>query len=316
MSELLFDYRREDLYLSHCAHVLGPLRHTLEELAQRDLLASSVEALEKLGYRYNRSVEPGTDLITFVAPLIHSLLERCKQPSAFVVHHSYAANTLEAIAAGNRELLARARYFPAALLRRLELDHVPYWGSYTSGCTGLMSLVTLAAGIMRAVSTDRVLCLTADLKPSDTTYDGVREKLLTSDAASGFVVSREPQGYKVMGVAQYSSSREIIPWLEVVKRAVQMTQQLCKLTGVTSNGAAMICHYPNMFVEAWQLVSHFLKVPKENAIINGMAERAHCLSSDATISLETYEGSERGQLHAVYSFGSGLHLAIALLKQT
>ena len=118
-----------------------------------------------------------------------------------------------------------------------------------------------------------------------------------------------------MGVAQYSSSREIIPWLEVMKRAVQLTQELYKLTGVSLNGAAMACHYPNMFVEGWQLVGHFLKVPKKNPIFNGMAERAHCLSSDATISLETYKGSERGQLHTVYSFGSGLHLAIALLKQ-
>ncbi len=313
MSELLFDFSREDVYVSSCAHVLGPLRQTLEELAHQGLLASSVESLQKLGYHYNRAAEPGTELMAFVAPLIQSLLDECKNPSAFVVHHSYAASTSDAIPTDNKELLARARYFPASLLRRFEIDHVPYWGSYTSGCTGLMSLITLAAGILRAANTEKVLCLTADLKPCDTTYDGVREKLLTSDAASGFLVGREPQGYQVLGVAQYSSSREIIPWLEVVKRAVQMTQELCKLTGVPSNGGAMVCHYPNMFVEAWQLVSHFLKVPKENAIIDGMAERAHCLSSDAVISLETYNGSE--QIHAVYSFGSGLHLAIALLRK-
>ncbi len=316
MSELFFDFSREDLYLSSCGHVLGALTQTLEELSRKGLLASSVESMRQLGYRCNRTVEPGGDLIAFVAPLIRSLLEKCGSPSAFVVHHSYAVNTSEAITPGDRELLSRARYFPAALLRRFELDHVPYWGSYTSGCTGLMSLITLSAAILRAAGSDKVLCLTADLKPPDTTYDGVREKLLTSDAASGFFVGREPQGYQVMGVAHYSSSREIIPWLEVVKRAVQMTQRLCKLVGVESNGATMVCHYPNMFVEAWQLVSHFLKVPKENAIIAEMAERAHCLSSDATISLEIYKGSERGRVHAVYSFGSGLHLAIAILRQT
>jgi len=315
VSELLFDFSRDDRYVSSCVHVLGPLRQTLEELARKGLLASSVESLQKLGYRYNRSVDPGSDLIAFVAPLIQSLLEDCKNPSAFVVHHSYAVNTSEAIPAGDRELLSRARYFPASLLRRFELDHVPYWGSYASGCAGFMSLITLAVAILRAANTERILCLTADIKPPDTTYDGVREKLLTSDVASGFLVGRQPQGYQVMGVAQYSSSREIIPWLEVMKRAVQMTQELYKLTGVPLNGAAMVCHYPNMFVEGWRLVGHFLKVPKKNQIFNGMAERAHCLSSDATISLETYKGSERGQLHTIYSFGSGLHLAIALLKQ-
>jgi len=166
-----------------------------------------------------------------------------------------------------------------------------------------MCLITLAVAILRAANTEKILCLTADIKPPDTTYDGVREKLLTSDVASGFLVGRQPQGYQVMGVAQYSSSREIIPWLDVMKRAVQMTQELYKLTGLPLNGAAMVCHYPNMFVEGWRLVGHFLKVPKKNQIFNGMAERAHCLSSDATISLETYKGSERGQLHTIYSFG-------------
>jgi hypothetical protein len=315
VSEVLFDFSRERLYITSCAHVLGPLRQTLEELAGKGLLASSVESLQKLGYYYNRSVAPGSDLMTLVTPLMRSLLDKCNNPSALVVHHSYAINTSDPIAAGDARLLSRARYFPASLLRYFELDHVPYWGSYATGCTGFMSLITLAGGILRAANTERVLCVTADMKPPDTTYDGVREKLLTSDAASGFVIGREAQGYQVLGLAQYSSSREIIPWLEVVKRAVQMTQQLCKLIGVPLNGTAMVCHYPNMFVEGWQLVGHFLKVPKENRIIDGMAERAHCLSSDATISLETYKGSERGQLHTVYSFGSGLHLAIAILRQ-
>ncbi len=93
MSELLFDFTRDGVYLSDCTHVLGPLRRTLEELAHKGLLASSVESLQKLGYHYNRAAEPGTELMAFVAPLIQSLLDECKNPSAFVVHHSYAAST-------------------------------------------------------------------------------------------------------------------------------------------------------------------------------------------------------------------------------
>jgi hypothetical protein len=201
------------------------------------------------------------------------LLEKRNSPSALVVHHSYAINTSDAIAAGDRRLLSRARYFPASLLRHFELDHVPYWTSYGSGCTGFMSLIILAAAILRAATTENVLCITADVKPPDTTYDGLDEKLLTSDAASGFIIGREPKGYRVLGVAQYSSSREIIPWLEVVKRAVQMTQRLCGLLGIACSGPSMVCHFPNMFIEGWQLVGHF-------------------------------------------SFGSGLHLAVAILQQS
>jgi len=157
--------------------------------------------------------------------------------------------------------------------------------------------------------------LTADLKPPDTPFDSTRERLLTSDVASGFVVSRERRGYQVIGVGQYSSSRKLIPLVEVVKRAVQMTRRLCGMIDTPWNQSDMLCHFPNMFVEAWQMVSHFLKVAKNNQIFDSMAERAHCLSSDAIIPLEKFMGKSPGRVHAVYSFGSGLHLAIAVLRE-
>jgi hypothetical protein len=100
VSELLFDFSRERLYVTGCAHALGPLCQTLQELACKGLLASPVKSLHGLGYRYNRSAEPGGDFITLVAPLMRSLLEKRNNPSALVVHHSYAINVSDAIAAG------------------------------------------------------------------------------------------------------------------------------------------------------------------------------------------------------------------------
>lgn len=315
MSELLFDFSGQDLYVSASAHTLGPISNTLEELAQKQLLASPMDSLREVGYRSNRSADPDSNVLDFTSGLFRELIEKSQNPSALVVHHSYSANTSDAIAPENRELLARASYFPASLLRRFELDHIPYWGSYSSGCTGFMSLLTLASAIFRAASVESVICLTADLKPAGSTFDSVRERLLTSDAASGFVASRDRKGYQVLGVGQYSSSRQLIPLVEVVKRAVQMTRQLCDLAKISCDGNAMLCHYPNMFVEAWRMVSHFMKVPEENHIVDGLAERAHCLSSDAIISIEKFSGTGPGRMHAVYSFGSGLHLAVAILKE-
>lgn len=315
MSELLFDFIKDEFYVTSSAHALGRVSSTLEELASNGLLASSVESLQEAGYRCNRSAEPATDVLSLAAEVFSELQQNSGVPHALLIHHSYAANTSEAVACDSQELLARARYFPASLLRHFQLDHIPYWGSYTSGCTGFMSLLTLAAGVLRAASVDNALCLTADLKPSHSTYDSARERLLTSDVASGFIASRVPEGYQVLGVAQYSSSRTVIPLVEVVKRAVQMTQQLAALVNVKLDPTSMLCHYPNMFVEAWQMVSHFLRVPKENQILDEMAERAHCLSSDAIIPLKRFRGTAPGRVHAVYSFGSGLHLAVALLRE-
>jgi hypothetical protein len=315
VDELLFDFSRDEFYISGFAHALGPVKRTLEQLAGEQLLASSVESLEAVGYRHNRSAGANMAVLDLASDVFRPLLEKCGQLNAFIVHHSYPVNTSETGGYENHDLISRASYFPASLLRHFELDHIPYWGSYMSGCTGFMSLLVLASGVLKAQSLDKVICLTADLKPPDVTYDSVRERLLTSDAASGFIASRSRQGFQVMGVGQYSSSRKLIPLVEVVKRAVQMTRRLCDMTGIAQNGSSMLCHYPNMFLEGWQLVSHFLRVPKENQIIDGMAERAHCLSSDAIIPLESLMGTAPGRIHAVYSFGSGLHLAVAILKE-
>lgn len=314
MSELLFNFSDENIYVSSSAHTLGSGQRTLDELHELGLLVSPIEWLQEAGYRCNRCAGAHTDLLGFTSGLFRKLLDKCGQPDALIVHHSYAENTSIAPPIDSRELLARANYFPVNLLRHFEMDDVPYWGSYASGCTGFMSLLTLAAGALRGRGVDEVICLTTDLKPNDATYDSFRERLLTSDAASGFVAGRGKGGYQVMGVGQYSSSRSLIPLVEVVKRSVVMTKALLETAGIRPDGAGMLCHYPNMYVQAWQMVSHFLKVPAENQLMDEMAERAHCLSSDAIIPLEKVKGTP-GRIHAVYSFGSGLHLAVAILKE-
>jgi hypothetical protein len=314
MSELLFDFSFEDIYLSVSAYALGPIRRTLAELQELNLLVSPTESLEKAGYRLNRCVDGQPDLVSFSSQVFAELLKRCPEPDALLVHHSYAENTSVTPPPGNRELLARANYFPVNLLRKFELDHIPYFGSYSSGCTGFMSLLMLAAGVLRGKAVRNVICLTADLKPREVTYDSMRERLLTSDAVSGFVAGRKPAGYKLIGIGQYSSSRSLIPLVEVVKRSVVMTKSLLETAGIQHNPETMLCHYPNMFVEGWQMVSHFLRTPPENQLIDEMPERAHCLSSDAIIPLEKVRGRS-GRIHAVYSFGSGLHLAVAILRE-
>jgi 3-oxoacyl-[acyl-carrier-protein] synthase III len=313
MSELLFDFSADGIYVSDSAFTLGPIRRTLAELRELALLVSPVQSLEKVGYRSNRCAAAERTLLDFTAEVFRKLLLACPQPDALIVHHSYAENTSIAPKADSRELLASANYFPVNLLRRFEIDNVPYFGSYSSGCTGFMSLLTMAAGILRGRAVEKVICLTADLKPRNATYDSLRERLLTSDAAAGFVAGHEKRGFQVMGVGQYSSSRSLIPLVEVVKRSVMMTKSLLEGAGIAQNGA-MLCHYPNMFIEGWKMVSHFLRVPAENQLVDEMEERAHCLSSDSIIPLEKLKKTP-GRIHAIYSFGSGLHLAVAILRE-
>lgn len=314
MSDLLFNFEREEIYISNAAFTLGSKSRTLNDLQELGLLASPIELLEEAGYQRNRCVEPKTTLLDFASEAFAQLLATCPEPDALIVHHSYAESTSIAPEAESRELLARANYFPVNLLRRFEMDHVPYCGSYSSGCTGFMSLLTMAAAVLRGKSVERIICLTGDLKPQNVTYDSTRERLLTSDAASGFIAGREKGRYQVLGVGQYSSSRTLIPMVEVVKRSVVMTKTLFEMTGVSENSAKVLCHYPNMFTEGWKMVSHFLRIPTTNQIIDEMADRAHCLSSDSIIPLQKVKEIP-DRIHVIYGFGSGLHLAVALLRE-
>jgi hypothetical protein len=314
MSELLFDFSRDNIYLSATACTLGSHSRSLEELQKLGLLVSPIESLRKAGYECNRCADPAMTLLDFTSEVFSKLLTQSEKPDALLVHHSYAENTSMTPPAGSRELLAHADYFPVNLLRRFEMDDIPYSGSYSSGCTGFMSLLMMAAGILRAEGVGNVIGLTADLKPGAATYDSMRERLLTSDAAAGFIAGRAKGGYQVMAVGQYSSSRPLIPLVEVVKRSVVMTKSLLTQVGLSCESGEIVCHYPNMFIEGWRMVSHFLRVPEENQLIDEMAERAHCLSSDSIIPLAKVRGKP-GRIHVIYSFGSGLHLAIAILRE-
>jgi hypothetical protein len=41
------------------------------------------------------------------------------------------------------DIASRTRYFPGELVRKLKLDHLPYFCLFASGCTGFISLLVL-----------------------------------------------------------------------------------------------------------------------------------------------------------------------------
>ena len=49
MNDLLFDFSRDDFYVSALAHSVGSVRRTIDELACDGLLAGSEETLRQVG---------------------------------------------------------------------------------------------------------------------------------------------------------------------------------------------------------------------------------------------------------------------------
>jgi len=240
-------YLETEIYLWGLCHELGKVRHDLVELKRDGLICNEVEALAAQGYKENFSIGPGESLQSLAAGPFGRLLENCQNPRALVFHHSYPESAW--LPAENPEagFMSRVHYFPPALMHQFKLDHVPYLVSFGSGCTGLLSMLMTAAGLCQKTSANPVVCLTADVKPPGTTYDALREKILTSDCGSGFLVGQEKRGYRLLGISYYSTTRQIVPLVEIVKRAVQMIRELAKEAGIDLPNSEIVIHYPNIF---------------------------------------------------------------------
>jgi hypothetical protein len=275
-----------------------------------------VADLAKLGYECNFGIAPDESLLSLASGPFQSLLKQCPKPQAAVFHHSYAASaSLPIIDAKNVGFMSHAQYFPAALLRTLDLDHIPYLASFSTGCVGFFTLILTAAGLCVFSRPDPVICMTADIKPAGTTYDTQREKILSSDCCSGFLIGYDQGGYQVLGISYYSTERSVLSLVEVVKRAVQMLQDLTHALMIDYSKNDIVFHFPNIFPGAWQMVIDRLLFANNRPALDDLAKRAHCLSSDPIITLAKWHRGQTGRLHFVVNFGSGLHLAVGIFKE-
>jgi len=312
---MTFLYPDSGIHLWGFSHELGAVRRSLAELERDNLICNKAGDLAAQGYKQNCAIGPDDSLQSLAAGSFGRLLRQCPAPRALVFHHSFPESACLPPDSPERDFISRARYFPPALMRQFKLDPLPYLVSFGSGCAGLLSMLMTAAGLCQNSSGAPVLCLTADVKPPGTTYDAAREKLLMSDCSSGFLAGTENRGYRLLGISFYSTARQFVPLVEIVKMTVQMIRDLAKAAAVDLPSREIVLHYPNAFPAAWDMVSRYLQTPRERHVVDGLADRAHCLSSDSMISLGKWHGGGAGRVHIVVNFGSGVHLGACLLSE-
>jgi len=295
---------------------LGAKRRNLNELKQEQLICNEVDDLARLGYEHNYGAAPDEDLFTLSKAPFSSLLAKAEKPQALVCHHSYGQNaSLRPGPAAEPGFMPYAQYFPAELMRSVNADDIPFLGSFATGCTGFISLIMTAGGLSAFSSGAPVICMTADVKPDGSTYDAMRERILTTDCCSGFLMGKERCGYQVLGISFYSTKRPRILLIDIVKRTVNLIRDLAKALEIDLVQNEAVLHFPNAFPDAWEMVTNYLKIPGEPRPLDGLAERAHCLSSDPVITLSKTHRGTAGRLHIVANFGTGLHLGVCFLRE-
>jgi 3-oxoacyl-[acyl-carrier-protein] synthase III len=213
------------------------------------------------------------------------------------------------------DIALRNRYFPAEVMRELQVDHVPYFCSFASGCAGFISVLIAAAALFSNSNERPAICVMADSMPPGVPYDMVRERILGSDNSSAFLVRRESSAYQLLGINYYSTTRTAVPFVEIVKQTVEMIQGLATELGLDLAGSDVAIHYPNIFPDTWKMVTRYLRIPHVEHVMDEMAERAHCGATDSVISLTKLHRGQRGRIHIVVNYGVGLHLGVCILEE-
>ena len=308
-------YRETPLFISALNYQLPNLRRDLEQLQAKDLLAGSTDVLREVGYQFSYGLAPDETLLSLTAGPFSAALSSTAKPAAAAFQHCYAESAVLPWNQGERDVGARNRYFGGALLRELGIAELPYFCSFASGCAGFVFLCVSAAGILSSTAEGDVICAMADSMPDGVTYDLSRERILGSAQSSAFAVGRTARGYQLLGSAIYSSTRSLLPLLELVKRTVAIIVGLADELGLTLGREDVLIHYPNMFPEAWKMVTRYLRLSDEQHIQQGMAERAHCFGGDSVVTLAHLHGRKEGRLHFVVNYGLGLHLGVCALRE-
>ncbi len=309
-------YRDQPIFLSEFEHQLGRVHRNLAQLKEENVLLSDVETLRAVGYWKNFGMGEDETLASLAKGPASRVMERAGAPDALVFQHCNAESAVLAYPPAERNIALRNRYFAAELMREVHLDHLPYFCSFASGCAGFMSMLTTAGGILTPASqNERLLCVMADYAPPGVPFDMIEERILGSDQTSAFLLTNEKRAYRLLGLNYYSTVRTKVPFVEIVKRSVQMIHELAQALGIDLAAAETAIHYPNIFPDTWRMVSRYLRLPKLESIIDDMEERAHCGATDSVISLGKHFRGSAGRIHLLINYGVGLHLGICVLEE-
>ena len=313
---MILCFKEKQIFVHSFQYQLGKTRRDLAQLEAEKLLIGPAENLAAIGYRHNFGIDKNESLLSLSTATVSRVLKLAINPTSFVFQHSIAESTVAAYDPAEKNLALRMRYFPAEVMRYLHVDHLPYFCMFASGCSGFTYVVGAAAGILAASSDERpTLCVMADCNPAGVPYDMAEERILGSDHASAFLISRKQCGYRLLGVSYYSTTRQKVPFLEIVKRTVDIIKELGRRLEIDLMGDDLVIHYPNIFPETWKMVTRYLGNSRIEQVIDGISERAHCGSSDSVISLSKYHQGREGRIHIAVNYGVGLHLAVCVLEE-
>ncbi len=313
-----------DVYLHDLTFALGRIESTVEVACDEGRTFSSAKLLRGAGFdRHWRCDDDESVLglaLRAVAPI-----RGCTEGADAIV---WATCIPENASVGSRQEFHESRdvkplmdYPVSRLQSALGLSGAIAIGLGQQACTSMLGSLRIARGLL-ATEPDfqRVLCVTSDRFPKGAVYEQAFS--LISDGAAGCVVSRQPQGFKLLachqitnGAAVQASDEETASvYFNYTHRLVQET---VARAGLELKDVDWVVPQ-NMNKKAWQILARLLGLSLERVYTRPLPEIAHCISGDNIINLKDLDDSGRiepGQRLLCVMAGYGLNWQAALLEK-
>ncbi len=305
-----------------------PIRYSIKELYDRDLLLSEPEAMEELGFEHCVMWDkPACDIASeLVNKLLDSagiapedvdlLINSTAVTESSLVPPNYSAPTTHE----NRHL-QQFMHTSAKIQDDLDLVNAKTMGLSEISCSSLMTAIWTAKALMTAEGTDIAVCINVDKFP-----DGYKREVVynvVSDSACAVIVKRGETKNKIInyhsmtrGYYWDSDRRQnemIASYFTTGSRIVQRTLQKA---GMTLDNVDMLIPH-NVSLRSWQILSELIGYPIEKVYTGNIAEFAHSIAADNFINLKDVQEKgllSPGEITMLYTFGLGAHWGCMLLE--
>lgn len=311
------------VYVSHLASALGSATQTVEQAEAAGQLVSEAKALRDAGFESHHVCTDGENSYHLAARAFAQSDIRPATIDTIIYSTCLPSNgNIRDLADFNASAdVKHLMHFPASELQsEFGIKNAFVIGLNQQACTGMLGALRLGRNMLRGEEgLKNILCITADRFPQTAKYE--QSYNLISDGAAACLLSREPQGFRLIDVHHITNGAMVdASDDETVGSYFNYTcclvQESLERAGMTMSDIRWVVPQ-NTNRKAWQILSRLLGLEPSQAYFPSMATTGHVISADNIINLAALADSGElrpGDRILTFMAGYGSNWQCALLE--
>jgi 3-oxoacyl-[acyl-carrier-protein] synthase-3 len=312
------------VYVNHLSYALGADCNTVEEAEKQGRLLSGAQRLREVGFERHHVSPPNENAYHLALRAVEPIRNHLAGTGAIIYSTCIPGNGN----IGRTECFTKTRDvkylmdFPVSHLQAdLGLPEATAFGLNQQACTALLGSMRLAGMLLREEpEMEQVLCVTADRFPEGAIYEQAYN--LISDGAAACVVSRKPQGFRLLSchaltngaMAQADDDQTVGSYFNYTHRLIT---EAVRKAGLALADVQWIVSQ-NMNRKAWQILSRLLDVSMDKVCFPTLSSAGHVISGDNILNLKAMDDFGRiqpGERLLLVMSGYGLNWQSVLLEK-